>query len=142
MWETLLFGFQFQAGQYSSHPPPTFCLPSKISSWAKEMGAGDWAAQRAEHPAGGEAQTPPHEVAKVSSGTGGSPRWAYHESGGRRRQSSPQPGCNFPGLQGLGSVEARGPSETPPGPGAICEGEQGTPPFRSLYFRILPLFQR
>ena len=46
---------KFQAGQYSSHPPPTFPSSLRISSWAKEMGAGDWAAQRAEHPAGGEA---------------------------------------------------------------------------------------
>lgn len=62
--------------------------------------------------------------------------WAYHESGGRRgQQSSPQPGCNFPGLQGLGSVEARDPLRLLRVRALFARGAVGTLSFPQLVFQ-------
>ena len=71
--------------------------------------------------------TPPHEVAKVSSGTGGSPLGLSR----KRRQTwttkQPPARLQLPGTSGPGERGGPRPSETPPGSGAVCEGSSGDP---------------
>ena len=134
---------KFQAGHYSSHSPPTFPSSLKISNWAKEMGAPLRGMSGPSTLLGERPVTPPHEVAKVSSGTGGSPLGLSRKR--RRTWTTKQPPARLqlPETSRPGERGGPRPSETPPDSGAICEGSSGDPLLSvACYFRILPLFQR
>lgn len=100
---------KFQAGHYSSHSPPTFPSSLKISNWAKEMGAPLRGMSGPSTLLGERPVTPPHEVAKVSSGTGGSPLGLSRKR--RRTWTTKQPPARLqlPETSRPGSVEARDP---------------------------------
>lgn len=122
---------------------PLSRLPSKSRAgprrWATGIGrhSGRPAAGNVwpEHPAGARPVTPPHEVAKVSSGTGGPPLGLSRKR--RRTWTTKQPPARLqlPGSSGPGERGGPRPFETPPIRELFAREAVGTLSFPQFVFQ-------